>query len=116
MTLGQVTGMAYLISVQIYALDKSHYFSIDKSFALLCYSLAALIYYIETIILKTRDCLRGRLRKRALFLIVLKETLDNIGVIGYLGLVRRTWIFELASCLGCFLTAVLSLYSNRELR
>eukprot|EP00826_Nyctotherus_ovalis_P038943 TRINITY_DN3696_c0_g3_i3.p1 TRINITY_DN3696_c0_g3~~TRINITY_DN3696_c0_g3_i3.p1 ORF type:complete len:219 (+),score=27.58 TRINITY_DN3696_c0_g3_i3:177-833(+) len=116
MFLGQITGMLYLISTQIYSLDKSKYFSIDNNLALICYSLAAVIYYMETMILQARSYLSGKLSKSGLLYVVLKETLDNFGVIGYLGLVTRTWGFDFANCMGCFLAAVLSLHSCREIR
>jgi len=112
-TLGQITGMLYLLSVQSSLLGKSKYFEIDESLALMCYSVAALAYYIETIILQTRNYLRGKITKSSLLLTILKETLDNLGVLGYLGVVRRNWGFDLANCTGSFLAAILSLFLSR---
>ena len=57
--------------------------------------------------LQTKKYFRGKLTKNNLMIIILKETLDNIGIIGYLGLVKRTWSFDFMNCIECLLVGIL---------
>ena len=107
--LGQITGLLYVISDRVSSLEKLQYTLIDAKLAMMLYSLIALIYYLETIIIQLREYFHGRIKKRTLCYNILKESLENIGLLGYYGIMKETWSLNLANSIGSFISAGLSL-------
>ena len=109
---GRVTTMLYWLSENLYGFTRLNLFPKYAKFGLIFYCVMGLICYFEVIIYEFYNIFKSKGNCKVSLITIIKETIDNIELLPYLGLIKPSWTIKFLSSIGCTLNGILTLYIN----
>ncbi len=113
LALGQVSTILYWLSENMYILSKLKYIPVSENWALFWYCVFGLACYAEIMVFHSYNLWTQQASAEISILTMIKETIDNIGLLPYLGLIRNSWGVSFASSVGSCISAGIALYLKK---
>lgn len=115
--IGQVSSILYWVADNLYLLSKLHTVPVTERQALIFYCIVGLACYLETMAFHVYTLWKahyfpqkGQNNKRLAILGIIKETIDNITLLPYLGVGKESWLLKVSGSIGSCISGALSLY------
>ena len=113
--IGRLVAIFYWISENLYFLSTINFGPINKRASLIFYCVMGLLYYFLVVGYELFNIFTKKDQSKNSLLIIFKDTLDNLILLAYFGILKDSWPLSFLYSIGSCLHGIITLLMNETL-